>query len=81
VFIGGQQNPGHGGWPSDKPWHTGDEATFKLDCQARTLSMKHKRHGKVFTMEGLPAGKTWHIHTNMHGRNDSLEILPPSKKF
>jgi hypothetical protein len=81
VWIGGKNTPSHGGWPGDKPWHTGDEATLKLDCQARTLSMKHKRHGKVFTIEGLPAGKTWHIHANIHGADDSLEILPPSEQF
>jgi hypothetical protein len=82
VHIGGKNNASHGGWPEDKPWRTGDEATFKLDCQARTLSMKHKRHGKVFTIEGLPAGKTWHIHANMHSKkNDSLEILPSSEQF
>jgi hypothetical protein len=81
VYIGGAIVSAHGGWPSDKPWCTGDEMTLKLDCQARTLSMKHKRHGKVFTIEGLPAGKTWHIHANLNGGNDSLEILPPSEQF
>jgi hypothetical protein len=78
VYIGGKNSPSHGDWLA---WCAGDEATLKLDCQARTLSMKHKRHGKVFTIEGLPAGKTWHIHANLHGANDSLEILPPSEQF
>jgi hypothetical protein len=80
VWIGGKNEGAHGGWPN-KAWHTGDEATLKLDCQARTLSMKHKRHGKVYTIEGLPAGKTWHIHAILNGANDSLEILPPSEQF
>jgi hypothetical protein len=62
-------------------WQTGDEATFKLDCQARTLSVKHKRLGKVFTIDGLHAGETWHIHANLHGASDSLEVLPPSERF
>ena len=78
VYIGGKNNAGHGGWVG---WQTGDEATFKLDCQARTLSVKHKRLGKVFTIDGLPAGKTWHIHADLHGASDSFEVLPPSEQF
>jgi hypothetical protein len=80
VHISGKESRGHGGWPA-KAWQAGDEATFKLDCQACTLSVKHKRLGKVFAIEGLPAGKTWHIFTHLVYRNDSLEILPPSERF
>ena len=81
VYIGGKNMSGHDGWPKCQPWQVGDAATFKLDCKALTLSMKHKRLNRTFSITGLPAGKTWHIHANLYGLNDSLEILPPSEEF
>jgi hypothetical protein len=79
-WIAGTAQQGYLGWPA-AAWNTGDEATFKLDCQARTLSVKHRRIGKVFTIPNLPADKKWYIHVHLCGTKDSLEILPPSERF
>jgi hypothetical protein len=45
AWVAGVGKKAYLGWP-DAGWQTGDEATFKMDCQARTLSMKHKRFDK-----------------------------------
>jgi hypothetical protein len=80
VWIAGKCHSGHGGWPGQSQWRPGDEAVFRLDLGTRELKMWHQRHGRVFTIGGLPAGQTWYIHTTFHYKDHSLEIMEASEE-
>ena len=54
VYLAGQWSQYHGGWPADG-WKAGDTAALMLDTAAGTLTLKHRRLGRAFTI-GLPGG-------------------------
>jgi hypothetical protein len=58
VYAAGENVDGHDGWPVTLPWDPGVEAVFQLDLGAAELKMWHTRHGRVFTIGGLPVGCT-----------------------
>jgi len=74
VYVAGAYKGGLGGWTT---WRSGDRADLELDCGAGTLTMRHQRLGKTFTLTGLPtaAGTTWYAHANLVHVGDSVEFL------
>eukprot|EP01046_Picozoa_sp_COSAG06_P013167 COSAG06_NODE_792_length_12273_cov_19.284048_1_plen_502_part_00 len=61
VWIAGQHNNGHGGWPGG--WQAGDVAVFKLEAQR--LSVQVQRLGdRTFTMDTNGA-QNLRIHVNL----------------
>ena len=74
VYVAGACKRGLGGWTR---WRSGDRADLELDCGAGTLTMRHQRLGKTFTLTGLPtaAGTTWYAHANLYRQGDSVEFL------
>eukprot|EP00301_Raphidiophrys_heterophryoidea_P010834 c16139_g1_i1.p1 GENE.c16139_g1_i1~~c16139_g1_i1.p1 ORF type:complete len:226 (-),score=46.68 c16139_g1_i1:98-775(-) len=54
-------------------WEQGDEAVMKLDCVHNTLTMKHNRKNKVYSLCITP-NLQWKIHINLYPANTSVEI-------
>ena len=80
VHLAGQRSrrPGDtGGWPSGG-WKTGDVAALMLDPGARTLTLKHRRLGKVFVIV-LPDTSDWFVNVCVFCQGESVEVQPMGK--
>ena len=62
VYTNGARdgNNNHGGWPSYGGWQTGDVAVLRV--VGSTLTMKHARLGKTFTLPLPSSNGPWHLH-------------------
>ena len=70
VFIAGQNNNGHGGWPGGL--QAGDVAVFKLEAQR--LSMRVRRLGdQTFTMDTNGA-QNLRIHVNLYQNPTRVQL-------
>ena len=68
----------HDSWPAGG-WLDGDEACLKVDCGAGTVSLRHRRHGKTFTLGGLDGTVAeWFPHVCMFDKGNSVEVQPLS---
>ena len=75
VYLAGQLNWGHGGWPDDS-WKTGDTAALTLDTATNTLTLKHRRLARAFTIS-LPGGvPEWFLNVSLYDQGVSVEAQP-----
>ena len=75
AFIAGKRSQfNHGGW---KGFKNGDEAALLLDVAARTLTMKHRRTAREYSLTDLVTDTgEWFIHVCMGHAGDSVEVMP-----
>ena len=74
VYRAGQHQ--RGGWPG-RGWRDSDEAAVRVDCAAGTLTLRHRRLGKTFTIPGLQRGvEEWFINASLANRGESVEVRP-----
>ena len=78
MYLAGQcTTEGHGGWPSGG-WQTGDTAALTLDAATNTLTLKHKRLARAFTISLAGGVAEWFVNVGLGRASDSVEVQPMS---
>ena len=82
VYLAGQSCYDHGGWPGHGGWRAGDTAALRVDCAAKTVTLKHRRHGQSFELDVAGAGAAsgvaveWYVSVCLGHTGDSVEVRP-----
>ena len=80
VYLAGENKgglrDGFGGWPNFG-WQRGDEAALRVDCAASTVTLKHRRLDRSFTLQGLDtAVEEWFVNVCLRNAGESVEVQP-----
>ena len=76
VWLAGNRNHGHGGWPSGG-WKRGETVALMLDTAGTSLTLKHRRLGRTFVIS-LPSGVAeWFVNV-VPSDLGSFEVQPMS---
>ena len=73
VYLAGQDSPGHGG-VTQEWWRTGDEAALMLDTNAGTLTLKHRRLGRAFTLSLTGGAADCFVNVLLRNEGQSVEV-------
>ena len=73
VYLAGQRNSYHGGWPG-YGWRTGDTAALALDTATNTLTLKHRRLARAFTISLAGGVAEWFLNVSLDHTGESVEV-------